>query len=159
MLKLMNTLVLALIAAGILISGLIISSVLMRQSRVAQAQAQAQAATTRPGSITDLHYTTTLTPVHYTTDFGVCRPGSITKTLTLIAQGQTLQVAPDNLFTPGGIMYDADVFGTTPTNGAIPGPLISLTQGENLRINLTNDDDEIHSLDFHMGYGTDQANV
>ncbi|MGB6532182.1 MAG: nitrite reductase [Candidatus Nitrosopolaris sp.] len=28
----------------------------------------------------------------------------------------------------------------------------------NIRITLTNDDNEIHSLDFHMGHGTDQAN-
>jgi nitrite reductase (NO-forming) len=140
----MNTLVLALIAAGILISGLIISPVLMRQSHVAQAQAQAQAPTTRPGSINS--------------NFGVCSPGSITKSVTLYAQGKTLQVAPDNKLTPGGVMYDADVFGTTPTNGAIPGPLISLTQGQNLEVTLVNTDTEIHSLDFHMGYGTDQAN-
>jgi hypothetical protein len=138
----MNTLVLALIASGILISGMIISPVLMRQSHVAQAQAQAP--TTRPGSINS--------------NFGVCSPGSITKSVVLYAQGKKLQVAPDNKLFPGGIMYDADVFGTTPKNGAIPGPLISLTQGQNLEVTLVNTDSEIHSLDFHMGYGTDQAN-
>jgi nitrite reductase (NO-forming) len=132
----MNKIVLAGIAAGVLIAGLILSPVFMRQSHVAQAQA-----------------------------FGVCKKGSITKTITLHAQPTDtrsppgLQVFPDNLIYPGGIRYHADVFGTTPTDGTIPGPLISLTQGENLRVTLVNDDPgEIHSLDFHMGHGTDQAN-
>src|SRR5215469_99319 len=110
----MNTLVLALIAAGILIAGMIISPVLMRQSHIAQAQAQAT--TTRPGSIT--HFGDCTDPLT-----GHLRP---TKTVTLHAQGsppEGLPVAPDNLFTPGGIKYDADVFGTTQHNGAIPGPL------------------------------------
>jgi len=141
----MNTLVLALIAAGILISGMIISPVLMRQSHVVQAQAQAQARLPSAGIIGDC--TDPLT--------GHLLP---TKSVTLYAQGKTLQVASDNKLTPGGIMYDADVFGTTRTNGAIPGPLISLTQGQNLNVTLVNEESEIHSLDFHMGYGTDQAN-
>lgn len=73
------------------------------------------------------------------------------------------QVVPDNLFTPGGIKYDADVFVTKPETvkpGEVlaPGPLISLTQGQNLNVTLVNEESEIHSLDFHMGYGTDQAN-
>ena len=71
---------------------------------------------------------------------------------------QVVQVAPNDLLHPGGISYKAMVFGTTPTHGTIPGPLIALTQGENLEVTLTNNGDDIHSLDFHMGYGTDQAN-
>ena len=130
----MNKLALAVIAAGILIAGLIFSPVFMRQSHVAQAQAQAQSTTTD--------------------DFGVCKPGSITKKVTLYAQPKNVTVFPDNLLYPGGITYDADVFGTTPTEGTIPGPLISLTQGENLEIKLVNVNEDIHSLDFHMGYGT-----
>jgi nitrite reductase (NO-forming) len=76
-----------------------------------------------------------------------------TKKVLLIASEKVVQVAPDNALHPGGIMYNAMVF-----NGTIPGPVISVTQGDNLQITLRNDGKLIHSLDFHMGYGTHQAN-
>jgi nitrite reductase (NO-forming) len=76
-----------------------------------------------------------------------------TKKVLLIASEKVVQVAPDNALHPGGIKYNAMVF-----NGTIPGPVISLTQGDNLQITLRNDGKVIHSIDLHMGYGTDQAN-
>ena len=76
-----------------------------------------------------------------------------TKKVLLIASEKVVQVAPDNALHPGGIMYNAMVF-----NGTIPGPVISLTQGDNVQMTLRNDGKLIHSLDFHMGYGTHQAN-
>jgi nitrite reductase (NO-forming) len=76
-----------------------------------------------------------------------------TKKVLLIASEKVVQVAPDNALHPGGIKYNAMVF-----NGTIPGPVISLTQGDNLQITLRNDGKLIHSIDLHMGYGTDQAN-
>jgi len=76
-----------------------------------------------------------------------------TKKVLLIASEKVVQVAPDNALHPGGVMYHAMVF-----NGTIPGPVISVTQGDNLQITLRNDGKVIHSLDFHMGYGASQAN-
>jgi len=76
-----------------------------------------------------------------------------TRKVLLVASEQDITVAPNDVLHPGGIHYHAMVF-----NNTIPGPLIALTQGENLQVTLRNDADDIHSLDFHMGYGTDQAN-
>ena len=76
-----------------------------------------------------------------------------TKKVLLIASEKVVQVAPDNALHPGGVMYHAMVF-----NGTIPGPVISVTQGDNVQMTLRNDGKIIHSLDFHMGYGTHQAN-
>jgi nitrite reductase (NO-forming) len=76
-----------------------------------------------------------------------------TKKVLLIASEKVVQVAPDDALHPGGIKYNAMVF-----NGTIPGPVISLTQGDNLQVTLRNDGKLIHSIDFHMGYGADQAN-
>jgi nitrite reductase (NO-forming) len=76
-----------------------------------------------------------------------------TKKVLLIASEKVVQVAPDDPLHPGGIKYNAMVF-----NGTIPGPVISLTQGDNVQITLRNDGKVIHSLDFHMGYGTNEAN-
>ena len=42
-------------------------------------------------------------------------------------------------------------------NGTIPGPLISVNQGDTLEITLVNRADTVHSLDFHAGYGPSQA--
>ena len=135
----MNKVLLAGIAAGVLIAGLIFCPVFIRQSYVAQAQVQA----TRPppvGKIGDCTDPTThrLLP---------------TKRVLLNASEQNITAAPNDVLHPGGIHYHAMVF-----NNTIPGPLIALTQGENLQVTLTNYADDIHSLDFHMGYGADQAN-
>src|SRR6185436_6665214 len=75
-----------------------------------------------------------------------------TKKITLIADEMEVQVAPDNPLHPGGIMYNAMVF-----NGTIPGPAISIDQGDTLNITLKNEGQTIHSLDFHAGYGPGNA--
>jgi len=74
------------------------------------------------------------------------------KHVTLIASEKQVQVAPDNALHPGGIMYNAMVF-----NGSIPGPVISIDQGDTLNITLKNEGQTIHSLDFHAGFGPDKA--
>jgi nitrite reductase (NO-forming) len=76
-----------------------------------------------------------------------------TKKVLLIANEMKVQVAPDDVLHPGGIWYNAMVF-----NGTIPGPVIALTQGDSLQITLRNDGKVVHSIDLHMGYGTNQAN-
>jgi nitrite reductase (NO-forming) len=50
-------------------------------------------------------------------------------------------------------MYNAMVF-----NGTIPGPVISLDQGDTLNVTLKNEGQTIHSMDFHAGFGPDKAN-
>src|SRR5947199_3050582 len=75
------------------------------------------------------------------------------KKVLLVANEKVVQVAPDNALHPGGIKYNAMVF-----NGTIPGPVLSLTQGDSVQMTLKNTGKVIHSLDFHMGYGTHQAN-
>jgi nitrite reductase (NO-forming) len=130
----MNNVVLAAIAAGLLIVGLAFCPVFIRQSYVVQAQMQASI---RPNPIDNI---------------GHC-DGLPTKRVLLNASEQVVQVAPDDVLHPGGMWYKAMVF-----NNTIPGPLIALTQGENLNVTLINYGDDIHSLDFHMGYGDDQAN-
>jgi nitrite reductase (NO-forming) len=74
------------------------------------------------------------------------------KHVTLIASEKEVQVAPDNALHPGGIMYNAMVF-----NGSIPGPVISIDQGDTLNITLKNEGQTIHSLDFHAGFGPSKA--
>jgi nitrite reductase (NO-forming) len=74
------------------------------------------------------------------------------KHVTLIASEKQVQVAPDNALHPGGIMYNAMVF-----NGSIPGPVISIDQGDTLNITLKNEGQTIHSLDFHAGFGPSKA--
>nr|ACY24491.1 copper-containing nitrite reductase [uncultured crenarchaeote 29d5] len=74
------------------------------------------------------------------------------KHITLIASEKQVQVAPDNALHPGGIMYNAMVF-----NGTIPGPVISIDQGDTLNITLKNEGQTIHSLDFHAGFGPSKA--
>jgi nitrite reductase (NO-forming) len=75
------------------------------------------------------------------------------KHVTLIAEEKVVQVAPDNALHPGGVKYNAMVF-----NGSIPGPLISIDQGDNLTATLVNKGKLVHSVDFHAGYGTNAAN-
>jgi nitrite reductase (NO-forming) len=74
------------------------------------------------------------------------------KHVTLIASETQVQVAPDNALHPGGITYNAMVF-----NGTIPGPVISIDQGDTLNITLKNEGQTIHSLDFHAGFGPGKA--
>src|SRR5713101_5086966 len=72
---------------------------------------------------------------------------------TLVASEKTLQIAPDNALTSGGIMYNAMVF-----NGTIPGPPIVANWGDNVHITLINQGNAIHSIDFHAALGNDQVN-
>jgi nitrite reductase (NO-forming) len=43
-------------------------------------------------------------------------------------------------------------------NGSIPGPLISIDQGDNLTTTLINKGKLVHSIDYHAGFGTNAAN-
>src|SRR4029079_3952727 len=56
------------------------------------------------------------------------------KHVTLIASEKEVQVAPDNDLHPGGVTYSAMVF-----NGSIPGPVISIDQGDTLNLTLKNE--------------------
>jgi len=76
----------------------------------------------------------------------------VTKKVTLIADEMDVQVAPDNALHPGGIMYRAMVF-----NGTVPGPVISVDQGDTIEFTLTNEGEVIYSIDFHAGYGPSAA--
>jgi nitrite reductase (NO-forming) len=75
-----------------------------------------------------------------------------TQHFTLIADEMDVQVAPDNALHPGGVMYRAMVF-----NGTIPGPVLSVHQGDMVEITLINEGDVVHSLDFHSGFGPSSA--
>ena len=81
-----------------------------------------------------------------------CTP--ITKRITLIAGETVVQVAPDNPVTPGagGRWYHAMTW-----NGKIPGPVISVDQGDCLEITVINNGVAIHTLDFHAGNGPSNA--
>ena len=74
------------------------------------------------------------------------------KHVTLVASEGEIQVAPDNALHPGGIMYNAMMF-----NGTVPGPVVSIDQGDTLNITLKNEGKTVHSLDFHAGYGPGKA--
>ena len=76
----------------------------------------------------------------------------VTRNVTLIANEKAVQVAPDNALHPGGVKYNAMVF-----NGSIPGPVVAINQGDTLNITLKNEGKLIHSIDFHAGYGPEQA--
>jgi nitrite reductase (NO-forming) len=76
-----------------------------------------------------------------------------TKQFTLVASEKEVQVAPDGDLHPGGVMYSAMVF-----NGTIPGPVISVNQGDKVEITLMNEGQVIHSLDFHSALTTTGAN-
>src|SRR3712207_1875912 len=100
----MNKPVLAGIAAGILLAGLILGPL----PEFFSAEAQEEAAT-----------------------------GNI-KRVTLIADEVDVQVAPDNPLHPGGVMYRAMVF-----NGTVPGPVISVDQGQTIEFTLINEGEVI----------------
>ncbi|MDQ3872201.1 MAG: plastocyanin/azurin family copper-binding protein [Thermoproteota archaeon] len=74
------------------------------------------------------------------------------KKVTMIASEKEVQVAPDNALHPGGIKYTAMVF-----NGTIPGPVVSVDQGDTVDFTLINQGKLIHSMDFHAGDGDTQA--
>ncbi len=76
----------------------------------------------------------------------------VTKKVTLIADEVDVQIAPDNALHPGGVMYRAMVF-----NGTVPGPVISVDEGDTIEFTLINEGDVIHSIDFHAGYGPSAA--
>jgi nitrite reductase (NO-forming) len=116
----MNKPVIAGIAAGILLAGLILSPV--PGFFGAQAQEEQNTASTTP------------------------------KRVTLIADEVDVQIAPDNPLHPGGVMYRAMVF-----NGTVPGPVISVDQGQPIEFTLINEGDVIHSIDFHAGNGPSAA--
>jgi nitrite reductase (NO-forming) len=78
--------------------------------------------------------------------------GGNVKKVTMIASEEDVQVAPDNALHPGGVMYRAMVF-----NGTIPGPVVSVDQGDTVEFTLINEGEVIHSMDFHAGDGTTQA--
>ena len=78
--------------------------------------------------------------------------GGNTKKVTLTASEADVQIAPDNALHPGGVMYKAMVF-----NGTIPGPVISVDQGQPIEFTLVNTGQVIHSMDFHAGYGPQAA--
>ena len=115
----MNKPVIAGIAAGILLAGIILGPI----PEFFSAQAQEEEGTT----------------------------GNI-KRVTMIADEVDVQIAPDNPLHPGGVMYRAMVF-----NGTIPGPVVSVDQGDTIEFTLINEGDVIHSMDFHAGDGTTQA--
>lgn len=115
----MNKPVIAGIAAGILLAGMMLGSIPGFFS--AQAQDQQNTASTP-------------------------------KKVTLIADEVDVQIAPDNALHPGGVMYTAMVF-----NGTVPGPVISVDQGQPIEFTLINEGDVIHSIDFHAGDGPSAA--
>jgi nitrite reductase (NO-forming) len=79
-------------------------------------------------------------------------PTGKTKKVTMIASEVDVQVAPDNALHPGGVMYKAMVF-----NGTIPGPVVSVDQGDTIEFTLINQGQVVHSMDFHAGYGPQSA--
>src|SRR5215210_4743535 len=119
MARMMNKPVIAGIAAGVLLAGLILGPL----PGFFSAQAQEEVSTT----------------------------GNV-KRVTMIADEVEVQVAPDNALHPGGVTYKAMVF-----NGTIPGPVVSVDQGDTVEFTLINQGQVIHSMDFHAGDGTTQA--
>jgi nitrite reductase (NO-forming) len=79
--------------------------------------------------------------------------GGKTKKVLMVASEKEVQVAPDNPLHPGGVKYNAMVF-----NGSIPGPVVAIDQGDTLQITLKNEGKLVHSMDFHAGFGTKEAN-
>lgn len=59
------------------------------------------------------------------------------KELNLTIQDKTLEIAP-------GVPYPAWTF-----NGSVPGPILRVRQGDQVKVNLTNKSQMQHSLDFH----------
>ena len=117
-LKLMNKAIVAGLAAGVLVVGLIFSPAF---SGFPLSTAQAQST-------------------------------GNTKHFTLVADEMDVQVTPTNHPLYGTVMYKAMVF-----NGTIPGPVISVHQGDTVEFTLVNEGAQIHSLDFHSGFGPSKA--
>lgn len=72
--------------------------------------------------------------------------------ILLIADENTVMIAPSSDLHPEGVWYNAMTF-----NGSIPGPAIFANQGDTLRITLKNQGNIVHSLNFHAGFGPSQA--
>lgn len=73
--------------------------------------------------------------------------------ITLIANDDVIvNVSPDNPFHPGGIWYKAMTY-----NGTLPGPTLHTNQGDILQVTLINSGNNVHSLNFHSGYGFEQS--
>ncbi len=72
--------------------------------------------------------------------------------MVLYARDAIIEVSPSNQLKPGGVSYGAMTF-----NGTVPGPWISIYQGDILEITLVNQADTVHSIDLHAGYGASQA--
>ncbi|MGE5685145.1 MAG: multicopper oxidase domain-containing protein, partial [Nitrososphaerota archaeon] len=68
--------------------------------------------------------------------------GNVTR-VVLFALDAVVQLSPDNQLKPGGVLYEAMTF-----NGTVPGPWISVNQGDVLEITLVNQADAVHSLDL-----------
>src|ERR671919_416629 len=115
----MNKPVIAGIAAGILLAGIILGPI----PELFSAQAQEEENT-----------------------------GGNIKRVTMIADEVDVQIAPDNPLHPGGVTYRAMVF-----NGTVPGPVVSVDQGDTVEFTLINEGEVIHSMDFHAGDGSTQA--
>ncbi|MCI0560328.1 MAG: multicopper oxidase domain-containing protein [Nitrososphaera sp.] len=80
-------------------------------------------------------------------------PSEINKHFTLVADEAEVQVTPASHALWPGLKYNAMVF-----NGTVPGPVISVHQGDVVEITLVNEGDVIHSLDFHSAITTAGAN-
>ncbi|MGI0028501.1 MAG: multicopper oxidase domain-containing protein [Nitrososphaera sp.] len=76
-----------------------------------------------------------------------------TKKFTLIADEVEVQVTPDGHSLWPGLKYNAMVF-----NGTVPGPVLSVHQGDMVEITMVNEGDVIHSMDFHSALTTTGAN-
>ncbi len=75
------------------------------------------------------------------------------KHFTLIADEAVVQVTPSSHALWPGLMYKAMVF-----NGTVPGPVISVHQGDTVEITMVNAGGVIHSMDFHSAITTTGAN-
>jgi nitrite reductase (NO-forming) len=75
-----------------------------------------------------------------------------TKQFTLVANETELQITPTDHPLYGTVMYKAMTF-----NGTIPGPVLSVHQGDMVEITLVNEGKQVHSLDFHAGFGPTKA--
>lgn len=64
-------------------------------------------------------------------------PASATKELNLTLEEKNIEIAP-------GVTYQAWTF-----NGTVPGPVLRVHQGDQVRVTITNNSKMQHSLDFH----------
>jgi nitrite reductase (NO-forming) len=76
-----------------------------------------------------------------------------TRHFTIIADEAEVQVTPSSHALWPGLTYRAMVF-----NGTVPGPVISVNQGDTVEITMVNEGDVIHSMDFHSAITTAGAN-